>query len=100
MFWITALTWPAIVTAITRAAGAAGANGLVVIVSGHRASGLCNFDWTEPRGTKRSWNPQHVGKGLFFNDEVVTYTDRIPFNNPPTLKEKDEIDIKNKTVDW
>lgn len=115
--WITALDWPAIVAAITQAAGAAGANGLVVVVSGHGGSacvkndkliprcpdtelGICNFDPTEPPGTKRGWDSLHVGKGLFFDHDVVTYTDNIPFGNPPTLKEKDELSISSRTGDW
>lgn len=110
VFTIPAFTWDSIVTTVTNAAQAAGAGGVVIIVSGHGGAvfendpngdgGLINWDPTDTVDVDRDWTRQKIHKGLFWDDIVVRYVEPIPFGNPPTRKAEDERDIANKVKDF
>jgi hypothetical protein len=111
VFVIQDFTWDGIVKAVSDAAKAAGAGGVVILASGHGGAapndpnvGLINWDPTDfdpndpHRLIVRSWQVGQVGKGLFWETDISKYTDVIsPQSRPPTLKEEDEQNIRNKT---
>jgi hypothetical protein len=89
-FTIPALTWNDIVKTVTDAAKAAGAGGVVILASGHGGSidpdaGIINWDATEPPGQTKGLNftKGPINKGLFWDERISRYTDRIPFGMPP-----------------
>ena len=108
VFTIPNFTWAGIVATVTSAAQAAGAGGVVIIVSGHGGAafdnagegGLINWDPTDTVDVDRDWTREKIHKGLFWDDPVVRYIDRIPMGNPPNLKGEDERDIANKVKDF
>jgi hypothetical protein len=107
VFSIPKLTWADIVSTVSAAAKAAGAGGVVILASGHGGSadmdaGIINWDATEPPGGThaRDWAPGKIGKGLFWDEPVSRYLDRIPNGMPPTLKEADEDKIQKKVKDF
>lgn len=102
VFTIGAITWPGIVTAVSNAAVAAGAGGVVIIASGHGGSvpgddtaGIINWDASDG-DVNRGWDSKRLGKGLFWDEEIMAYIDPIPMGNPPTRKAEDEDAVKNR----
>lgn len=105
VFSFASATWTDIVKAVSDAATAAGAGGVVVIATGHGGAvpndidgGLINWDSTDS-DVAMDWDTK-IRKGVFWDHEVSIYTDPIPFGKPPTRKEEDEDRIKNKGKGW
>lgn len=105
VFTFASAAWSDIVKAMTDAAAAAGAGGVVIIATGHGGAvpgdvdgGLINWD-SQDSDVAMDWD-QNIRKGVFWDHEIATYTDKIPFGKPPTKKEEDEEKIKNKVKGW
>jgi hypothetical protein len=94
------VNWVGIVATVSDAARAAGSGGVVIIASGHGGvgntpeEGIINWDAADGN-VDRGWIDGKVGKGLFWDEVIAQYTDRIPHGNPPTRKDEDENTIKN-----
>jgi hypothetical protein len=93
VFTFASATWTDIVKAVSDAAAAAGAGGVVVIATGHGGAvpndvdgGLINWDSTDS-DVAMDWD-QNIRKGVFWDHEITIYTDKIPFGKPPTRKDK------------
>lgn len=103
---ITGFTWTDVVTAVSAAASQAGANGVVIIVSGHGGAvpnnpdgGVLNWDPNDG-DVDLDWTRTKIRKGLFWDDMVARYLDPIPFGNPPNQKGIDEKNIREKRGDF
>jgi hypothetical protein len=109
VFTISGFAWSDVVTAVSQAAQAAGAGGVVIVASGHGGAilqgdpngdgGVINWDPTD-HDVDRDWTPEKIRRGLFWDDPVAEYLDPIPFGNPPNQKGIDEQNINNKVKNF
>lgn len=95
--------WVPIVDTMKAAATAAGADGVVVVASGHGGAvpvaggtqfdpdgGMINWDPTETDVGKAWTDASTVKKGLFWDDYIARYVETRQFASPPTRKAEDE----------
>jgi hypothetical protein len=100
VFTVEKISWAGIVLAVSNAAAAAGAGGVVVIASGHggfaegdETAGIVNWDASDGN-VNRAWNKEQLGQGLFWDEYIMGYVDPIHLGNPPTHKAEDEAALK------